>query len=284
MPGSTAVAQARRAMADTRAVCAVASPADASRWVISLLAHLPECARSGSLRAADRAWARSGASFTLPAGAVVSLPAESSAGAREMYCRNVYLRAGLFMPATGWVVDLGANRGLFSVWAAVNGAQVVAVEAQHGFAPLIAGLAWHNRVADRIRVEIALASGATVSGASTGVVADDDRWLATSHGAPERPADLSVPQILDRHGIDRIGLLKLDIEGGEFAVLAADEDLSWLERTDQIAMEVHRDFGDVPALARRLRDRGFAVMLCDNDGRAVPAVAPQACYLYGARR
>ena len=40
-----------------------------------------------------------------------------------MYCRNVYLRTGLTMPATGWVIDLGANRGLFSVWAAVTGAQ-----------------------------------------------------------------------------------------------------------------------------------------------------------------
>ena len=27
-----------------------------------------------------------------------------------MYCRNVYLRTGLTMPAQGWVVDLGANR------------------------------------------------------------------------------------------------------------------------------------------------------------------------------
>jgi hypothetical protein len=34
-----------------------------------------------------------------------------------MYCRNVYLRTGLVMPNEGWVLDLGANCGLFSAWA-----------------------------------------------------------------------------------------------------------------------------------------------------------------------
>src|SRR5487761_1479777 len=85
---------------------------------------------------------------------------------REMYCRNVYLRTGLVMPRAGWVVDLGANHGLFSVWAAMAGAQVVAVEAQQGFAPIIGGLAAHNGVAARVRVETAIAGGVRTPGAT----------------------------------------------------------------------------------------------------------------------
>ena len=112
-----------RAVADVRSVCGTAYPADAARWLTSLATHVPACARSGSLRSADLAWGRNGARFRTSTGAVISLPAAYTAGAREMYCRNVYLRTGLTMPATGWVIDLGANRGLFSVWAAVTGAQ-----------------------------------------------------------------------------------------------------------------------------------------------------------------
>src|SRR3984885_2444616 len=112
---------ARRVAGDVRSVCRTASPSAATRWVAALATHLPECSRLRSLSPADRTWARAGARFRTPSGAVVSLPAAYTAGAREMYCRNVYLRTGLRMPAGGWVVDLGANHRLFRVWAAVTG-------------------------------------------------------------------------------------------------------------------------------------------------------------------
>ena len=63
------------------------------------------------------------------------------------------------MRATGWVLDPGANRGLFSVWAALAGTQAIAVQAQQGFEPEIRRLAAHNGVSDRVHVEIALAGG-----------------------------------------------------------------------------------------------------------------------------
>ena len=68
----------------------------------------------------------------LHAGAKVWLPSPYTCGAREMYCRNVYLRTGLTMPVSGWVIDLGANNGLVLVWAAITEAQVVAVKAPPG--------------------------------------------------------------------------------------------------------------------------------------------------------
>jgi hypothetical protein len=92
---------ARRAVDDVVSVCRSASPSSAARWLTSLMVRLPECAGSRSLRAADRTWARSGASFRTSTGAVVSLPAAYTPGAREMYCRNVYLRSGLTMPRSG---------------------------------------------------------------------------------------------------------------------------------------------------------------------------------------
>lgn len=274
---------ARRAAGDVQSVCRSACPGAAIRWVASLVTHLPECAKSRSLSPADRTWECTGARFRTPGGAVVSLPAAYTAGAREMYCRNVYLRTGLTMPTQGWVVDLGANRGLFSVWAAVSGAQVTAVEAQQGFAPLIRALAKHNGVTERVHVEIAMASGVTAAGASVGVMADDGRWSTTSHGAPTRPAAVSMPQLMSAYRIDRIGLLKMDIEGGEFAVLAADEDLGWLQQVDQLVLEVHGDFGDAAALIDRLLSLGFAIELRDNDGSRVADTSDHLDYAYCQR-
>jgi FkbM family methyltransferase len=274
---------AHQAVGDIGSVCRHARPASAARWLTSLAAHLPECHRTRSLAPADRIWARTGARFRPPGGMVISLPAPYTAGAREMYCRNVYLRTGLFLPQTGWVLDLGANHGLFSVWAALVGAQVVAVEAQQGFAPEINRLAAHNGVGDRVHVEIALAGGTVRAGATVGVVADDQRWAAASHGTPQRPAGISVPQIMSAYQIGRIGLMKVDIEGGEFAVFSEEEDLSWLDQVDQLAMEVHGDFGDAAALVGRLRQHGFAADLRDNAGTSVRAASSRLDYAYFRR-
>ena len=274
---------AGRAISDIVSVCRHARPVSTARWLTSFAAHLTECCTTRSFVAADRIWGRTGARFRPPGGPVISLPTAYTAGAREMYCRNVYLRTGVVMPRTGWVLDLGANRGLFSVWAALAGARVVAVEAQQDFGPEIRRLAAHNGVGERVHVEIALAGGSVTDGATAGVVADDRRWAATSHGAVQRPASMSVPQFMAAYDIRRIGLLKVDIEGGEFAVFGRAEDLRWLDRVEQVVMEVHRDFGDAAALVDRFRQHGFAVDLRDNAGTPVLVTSDRLDYAYFRR-
>jgi FkbM family methyltransferase len=271
---------ARRAIADIRSVCQRACPASAARWLMSFATHMTECRSTRSLIPADQTWVRTGARFQPSRGVMISLPGDYTAGAREMYCRNVYLRTGLVMPRAGWVLDLGANRGLFSVWAALAGARVIALEAQQGFEPEIQRLAAHNGVSHRIHVEILLADGAVSAGATAGVVADDHRWATASHGTPQRPPGASVPQLMSAYQIDRIGLLKVDIEGSEFAVFGAGEDLRWLDQVDQVVMEVHPGFGDAAALVSRLRHHGFVVDLRDNEGVPVSANSSRLDYVY----
>lgn len=273
----------RRAADDIRSVCGCASAGSAALWLTAFAAHAVQCAKTGSLVCADQAWARAGARFRPPGGPVIALPGSYTAGAREMYCRNVYLHTGLVMPKAGWVVDLGANQGLFSIWAALAGAQVVAVEAQQGFAPVIRGLAAHNGVATRVHVETAVAGGVTTPGATAGVLADDQLWATASHGSVRRPAGMSIPEIMSDYRIDRIGLLKADIEGGEFAVFGPGEDLRWLEKVDQLTMEVHPDWGDVSGLAERLRDYGYIVDLRDNAGCPVTVSTGRVDYAYCRR-
>jgi FkbM family methyltransferase len=273
----------RRALGDVVSVCQNSQPSTAAHWVTALVTHLPECMRCRSLRPADQVWEREGAQFRTSTGALVSLPAAYTPGAREMYCRNVYLRTGLIMPSAGWVVDLGANRGLFSVWAALTGARVIAVEAQQGFAREIRRLAAHNGVEDRVSVETAVASGVAVSGSMVGLIADDDVWATASHGTADRPADVSVPGLMSGYGLRRIDLLKMDIEGGEFAVLAAGEHLGWLRQVRQLALEVHPSAGNVPALIQRLRAHGFIIDVRDNDGNRVAVSSETVNYAYCSR-
>jgi len=274
----------RRAVDDIGAVCRSTSPISAARWVAFLASHARECARTGSLIPADGAWLRRGASFNTPGGVAISLPGPYTPGAREMYCRNVYLRTGITISAGSWVVDLGANCGLFSAWAAVAGARVVAVEAQRGYGPLIGQLARHNGVSERVSVESAIAGGVRTPGSKVGLISDDQQWAAMSHGDAKRPREVSVPGLIAKYNIDRIGLLKVDIEGGEFAVFGKDEDLRWLRCVDQLAMEIHPNFGDAPALIATLEQNGFSVDLRDNAGAPQGAISKSLEYVYCVAR
>jgi hypothetical protein len=187
---------ARRSVGDIVSVCRFARPASAARWLLSFAAHLPECQSKGSMVPAERIWARTGACFRPLGGVVISFPAAYTAWGLEMYCRNANLRTGFSLPHTGWVLDLGANRGLFSVRVGLADAQVVAIKAQQGFGTEIERLTAYNGVADRVHVKIAPVGACVRAGATVGVVADDKRWAATSHGAPQRPAGMLVPQVM----------------------------------------------------------------------------------------
>jgi FkbM family methyltransferase len=248
-----------------------------------LAVSLPTVIRTRSLVSADRAWARSGGVFK-PDDTVVRLPGTHTGGAREMYCRDVYLRSGLTMPHSGWVLDLGANRGLFSVWAACAGARAVAIDAQQKFADETRVLAAENHVSDRVQTLTAMVSGGAIDAQPVGVLADDARWASATHAVGDRPASISVGQIMSQYGIDRVGLMKVDIEGGEFSVFSPEGDLAWLDLVDQIALEVHPPFGDVGAVVETLRQHGFSVLLEGNEGEPVgDEQAHEAAYAYASR-
>jgi hypothetical protein len=70
---------------------------------------------------------------------------------------------------------------------------------------------------------------------------------------------------------------------GEFAVLAADEDLAWLHQVDQLAIELHGSHSDMPAMIGRLRSAGLAVDLRDDFGRRAAATSSSVAYAYCRR-
>lgn len=75
---------------------------------------------------------------------------------------------------------------------------------------------------------------------------------------------LSMPALLKRHGIDRVDLLKVDIEGSETAVFARVE--PWMARVDRIVLEIHDKYVDGDAVRATLRDAGFERVEPRGDG------------------
>ena len=80
---------------------ASAAAAAATRWTMSLAAHLSKCMTKQTLSPADRAWSRAGACFQDRSVTVVSRPSNYPPSARERYCRNVCLRTDLIKPGKG---------------------------------------------------------------------------------------------------------------------------------------------------------------------------------------
>jgi hypothetical protein len=74
-------------------------------------------------------------------------------------------------------------------------------------------------------------------------------------GQPVRQVSMETVLELIPEG-HRVHLLKLDIEGGEQALLTGG-DLAWLERVDAIIAEFHPEVVDYPGLVHVLVGLGF---------------------------
>ena len=98
---------------------------------------------------------------------------------------------------------------------------------------------------------------------------------ACSADAPGAIPAVTVGDLLEKSGCDRIAVLKVDIEGAEAVVFDTGAE-SWLDRTDAIAIELHdgTTFGPATEIFKRaIRGRGF---MLGTSGELATAVRPQA--------
>lgn len=139
------------------------------------------------------------------------------------------------------IVDAGANIGLSSVWFARRHpeATIIAIEPdpenfallEHNVAPYpnircVRAALWSS-VGEVNLVDPGIGSWGFRVGQS------DDAAPTDGHGVPA----IDVPALLDRFGLDRIDLFKIDIEGGERELFR--DPSAWLDRVDVIAIELH---------------------------------------------
>lgn len=265
--------RAQRLLSDFRGVWRTADRNLASRWTVAAVRYSPAIVRTKTLVPADRAVAARQGEFHIN-GSTVKLPGEHFSGAREMYCRDVYrFRDPEFGPRPGMsAVDLGANVGLFSLYAAVAGARVLAVEAQSGFAPTFHELMSRNGVTERVQLHQALV------GSGTGVFADAGRRMSATHWGTE-PETSEIGALLGAHGFDHVDLIKIDIEGSEYELFAEP---AWLSRVDRVVMEAHDGFGQPEDLVSTLEGAGFSVQRANADLQPVERLV-ETGLLYASR-
>ncbi len=80
----------------------------------------------------------------------------------------------------------------------------------------------------------------------------EHNWQLPTREVPS----VSMEDLMHKHGISEIDLLKIDIEGGEEELLGSG-DAPWLSNVRIIVMEIHRKYIDERSIMDSLEDAGF---------------------------
>lgn len=148
-------------------------------------------------------------------------PEDNQTDAKSVVCGRSYNHREL-----GWLrrnlcagdvfVDVGANMGFFSLYAASCGARVVAIEANH----VLQNRLRTNFRFNRIEATLIRAAVGPTEGQAQLLPRDND--LGSGRAAAVDGGDIvmrPLHALLTDAGIDRIAMLKIDIEGGEVDAL-----------------------------------------------------------------
>lgn len=179
---------------------------------------------------------------------------------REYRAAEEYLR-GLTAP----VVDVGAHAGFFTIYArALNPlAQIFALEPEDkNFATLQAHAA-QNKLNNLTLVSSALAGH--TGAAELFLLADNhNHTLLAPKGAAAAMVTIKAHTFHDfcqQFKIERVGLMKMDIEGGEYAVFEAMADEDY-QKLGALIMEYHNYHGRTyKEIEVKLREHGFKVQI-----------------------
>lgn len=182
---------------------------------------------------------------------------------REMCGRDCYLDHLKLSVPVGNVVDLGANRGMFSLLAlTVLGAErVIGVEPHTKYEPVMQLLLESNDI-------------------SPERVFRYNRLITCPSAEQKDPSRyVSMQTICKQQGLERIGMVKIDIEGYEKEIFQEPE---WLAVVDNIAMEVHPQMvDDLSVIPQALQACGFQYATIDPAGKACDL--DSAMYLFASR-
>ncbi len=182
---------------------------------------------------------------------------------REIYARNCYLEHLRLQPPLHAVLDLGANRGMFSILALVALKAEIAV----GVEPLEVYVPVH-----RLLLE--------ANGCDLGRGPRYKKFISSPSVERQNPnRNVSIETILREQKIDRFNLVKIDIEGHEKTIFSEPE---WLTQVDNIAMEVHPQFvDDLSLIPKALEQYGFDWLAFNQEGEQ--ASIQKAMFLYASR-
>ncbi len=185
---------------------------------------------------------------------------------REIFLDRPYMK-GVQLTDSPTIVDIGGYIGDFTLFAISElcAEKVVVYEpTAENFAMLIKNLD-RNGCGDRV---VAVNKGVSDKEAMclNVEILDNEEVHASSiwyHGAEQRSIPcVTMDQLFAEHELDKVDLLKIDCEGGEYDILPAISP-ELLERIQNIVFEWHETPGYRPKLAgieEQLSDNGFKVV------------------------
>ena len=163
---------------------------------------------------------------------------------REIYIRDCYFK---HLPKEIYknintAVDIGANRGAFSSLMTSTAKFILSVEAQKEFKPIIENNLKRNKYTN-YSLEIGfVGSGGELSNYNI--------------------QSFTIEDLLDKNNIEQVDLIKMDIEGSEFALF---DEPSWLKRVGAICMEVHPEYGSPTKILKVLKKYEFEFKVADEN-------------------
>lgn len=274
--------------------------------VASVAARIDELLQARARGAAAAAPAASAAApvahtltpLTLPGGLRVVAPHAPEAAYLyvDVFEHHTYRRGGVRYPPGGTYFDVGANIGLFTLYALEHapGARVCAfepapplvealrrnTEAREGvsvfpyalgehagtgtltYYPTLTGMSslYPNREQERALLSAILKNLARHGGEGAGgLLAHSEELVEERLHSVTFPCELrTLSQALAETGVDTVDLLKIDVQKAELDVLRGVAAGDW-PRLRQVVVEVHDFAGQADAVAALLRGRGFTV-------------------------
>ncbi|MGA8406715.1 MAG: FkbM family methyltransferase [Candidatus Acidiferrales bacterium] len=179
---------------------------------------------------------------------------------------DCYIR-DLTLPDNPLVIDVGGFIGDFCLYAVkrLNARRVIVCEpSPRNWALLLKNIA-NNGYEDRIEpVNKAVTEGGN---AMMNIDApDEQQCMVSAYGPSEQPlsavSGISLAQLLQEHAVDSVDLLKIDCEGGEYAILESTPS-DVFSRIRNIVFEYHDVDGGswdkLESVNQRLRREGYAL-------------------------
>ena len=177
---------------------------------------------------------------------------------RELYIKNCYFKFyNIKNKEIENVIELGGNRGVFSLLAANFAKNIICVEPQIIYKKILD----HNLNINNFQ-NVKLIN----------------KFVGKDLNSEFTSESISFKRILEEEKIKIVDFLKIDIEGSEFELF----DIDSLKKIKYLAMEVHPDYGSLDFLCKQLIDAGFHIKLTSMNFEILKKLdTKNLVYLYG---
>lgn len=246
----------------------VLGPVPYAGYLARFFANIPKILRARDLRPLDKAMGMAarrfhyrGSTFVFDCQYCDEHLEEDSFGfgvVGEIYIRDCYFKwhPPAVYDRARTVIDLGANRGAFSTLMTTRAQFILSVECGEQYVPIIRhNMSRNNYTSYAIETALVGAGGMLAESKSRRLTMDD---------------------LFRRHNIESVDLIKLDIEGSEFALF---DSADWLQRVNAISMELHPLYGDPNIILKSINKHGFSYAIADENLQRVNDVK-QAIFVY----